>query len=74
MKTRGLGRVYQRGSVWWVQYNHRGKKYRESSGSNRRSDAVKLLRKRQAELASGNPRRDAGFEYGTPTHRHGRDS
>jgi integrase len=51
--TRGLGRVYRRGIVWWIQYSFRGRKYRESSRSANRSDAVKLLRRRLEEMGAG---------------------
>ena len=50
---RGMGRVYSRGSKWWVQYCFRGKVYRESSKSTNRSDAVKLLKRRLAEIGGG---------------------
>ena len=55
MKNRGLGRVYQRKrtTAWWIQYYHRGKLYRESAGSSVRNDAVKLLRRRLAEMGDG---------------------
>jgi integrase len=53
MKRRGLGMVFQRGSVWWVQYYWRGKRYRETSGSIVRMEAVKLLRKRLSEMGMG---------------------
>ena len=65
MKQRGLGYVYQRKvkdqktgvvktlPVWWVQVRWRGKRYRESSGSLVRMDAVKLLRRRLAEMGAG---------------------
>jgi integrase len=47
------GRVYLRGAVWWVQYSFRGRVYRESSQSSHRADAVKLLRRRLAEMGRG---------------------
>jgi hypothetical protein len=50
---RGHGRIYQRGRVWWIAYSHRGRKFRESSGSTRRSDAVELLRQRLDEMGTG---------------------
>lgn len=53
MKGRGMGRIYQRGNVWWVQYSHRGRKYRESSGSSRESVATKLLKRRLGEIGRG---------------------
>jgi len=52
---RGLGWVYQRGRIWWVQYSYLGKVSRESSGSDVRSEAVKILRRRLAEMARGRP-------------------
>lgn len=64
-RTRGLGYVYQptyrdkrTGEVktvatWWIKYSFRGKVTRESSESTKRADAVKLLRKRQAEMGGG---------------------
>lgn len=53
MKARGLGRVYQRGNVWWVQYSFRGTVHRETSGSAKRPDAVKLLKRRLEEMGRG---------------------
>ena len=53
MKQRGLGMIFQRGAIWWVQYYFRGKRYRETSGSTAQKDAVRLLRARQAEMGQG---------------------
>jgi len=53
MKARGTGSTFKRGGVWWIQYCFRGRVYRESSHSARQSDAVKLLRTRQAEMGRG---------------------
>lgn len=53
MKRRGFGMVYQRGSVWWIKYHFRGQVHRESSRSSSRMDAIKLLRKRMAEMGTG---------------------
>ena len=65
MRARGLGRVYlpayrdkrtrarKRSALWWIQYNHRGRTYRESSGSAVRSAAVQLLRRRLGEIGQG---------------------
>jgi integrase len=44
--------------TWYVQYSHRNKQYRESSGSTKRSDAVRFLKKRLAEI--GGPRKFLG--------------
>lgn len=65
MRTRGLGRVFQPkwrrrktdpwqvSPTWWIAYSWRGEKRRESSGSPRRGDAVRLLRQRLAEMGRG---------------------
>src|SRR6266498_1330686 len=50
---RGLGRIFKRGSVYWIAYYHRGKEYRESSESESESQARKLLKKRLGEMGSG---------------------
>jgi integrase len=50
---RGLGRIFKRGSVYWIAYYHRGKEYRESSESENESQARKLLKKRLGEMGSG---------------------
>ncbi|MGH7840034.1 MAG: tyrosine-type recombinase/integrase [Candidatus Binataceae bacterium] len=64
-QTRGLGFVYQpvyvdkrtgerkTAATWWVQYSVRGKRFRESSGSSNRADAVKLLKRRIGDGAQG---------------------
>lgn len=49
--SRGSGRLVRRGNVWWIDFGHRGKRYRESSGSTRKKDAQELLRRRMAEIA-----------------------
>src|SRR6266446_3931827 len=50
---RGFGRVYQRGQVWWVEYWHRNRQLRESSGSRRRVDAERLLKGRLKRIGRG---------------------
>ncbi len=64
-QTRGLGLVYQpvyldkrtgerkTAATWWVQYSVRGKRFRESSGSSNRADAVKLLKRRIGDASQG---------------------
>lgn len=48
------GKIRQ-GLVWWAQYSRGGKKIRESSGSTKRADAVRLLQKREGQIAQGLP-------------------
>ena len=50
---KGNGRVFQRGEVWWIAYYNNGRECRESSGSRQRKDAVRLLRLRLGEVATG---------------------
>ena len=57
--VRGMGRVYQRGGAWWIQYSHHGEKRRESSGSTKRPTAVALLKRRHEELGKGRPAHEA---------------
>jgi integrase len=54
-RERGTGRLYQQRDpqhpertlqVWWLDYSVDGRRYRESSKSRKRSDAVKLLKQR----------------------------
>lgn len=52
-KTRGTGRIYLRGSTYWIQYGYRGRDVRESSHSDVQSVARKLLAKRLGEVGSG---------------------
>lgn len=50
---RGEGRIFKRGTVWWIAYNRGGQEFRESSESEKPSAAKKLLRERQGEIHSG---------------------
>lgn len=52
-RQRGFGSLRLRGNIWWIRYHVHGRRIEESSGSTRRADALKLLRKRQAEIGSG---------------------
>lgn len=45
--------VYKRGNNWWIRYSFKGKIRRESSGSENKSVAKKLLAIRKAEIAQG---------------------
>jgi integrase len=61
-KARGQGRVYQPNDpktpgrklqTWWIDYSVGGTRYRESSKSQRKADAVTLLKRRLGEHAIG---------------------
>jgi len=51
--TYGMGRIYQRGRVWWVRYYRNGQEFNESSKSEKEADAKKLLKRRLGEIALG---------------------
>jgi integrase len=45
-----MGRVFRRGTVFWIAYFHRGQEIRESTKSDREVDARRLLKQRLAEV------------------------
>lgn len=47
------GHVYKRGSVWWIKFAHKGKRYHTSSKSSRKVDAERLLSLYLGEIATG---------------------
>ena len=51
---RGSGRVFQRpnSAFWWIAYCHRGEEIRESSGSDDRKAAERLLKRRLKEIGA----------------------
>lgn len=53
---KGMGRIFQRGPVYWIAYSHRGREYRESTGATGTKGetlAGKLLKKRLGEIGRG---------------------
>jgi integrase len=52
---KGMGRVYKRSSskFYWIEFWHNNEQYRESSKSEKKSDAERLLRKRLSEIEQG---------------------
>jgi integrase len=50
-----MGMIYKRknSNKWWLKYYRNGKPYRESSGSTKESEAKRLLKKREGEIAQG---------------------
>ena len=53
MDLKGVGRVFQRGSDWWITFYHRGKEIRQSSRCESEAQARKLLEKRVGERSAG---------------------
>jgi integrase len=50
---RGFGGAYRRHRIWWIRYHHHGEEFRESSGSERRLDAERLLKARWKQIGRG---------------------
>ncbi len=48
-----MGTIYRRKSVYWVKYYRNGKSYYESSHSDKKEVAKRLLQKREGEIAKG---------------------
>ena len=48
-----MGSTYKREKIYWIKYYCNGKPYRESSKSTKESDAVRLLRRREGDIANG---------------------
>jgi len=48
-----MGSIFKRGGKFWVKYYRNGKSYRESSGSDKKMVARKLLEIREGEIAQG---------------------
>lgn len=48
-----MGSVYQRGSIWWVKYYRNGRPIRESTGTDKETDAKRFLKLREGDVASG---------------------
>jgi integrase len=48
-----MGRIYQRGKTWWIQYYRHGELFRESAHSPLKSTATTLLKLRAGEIARG---------------------
>lgn len=51
--NRGDGQVYKRGETFWIDYFHRGRRYRESAHTDNERKARKLLRERLTDFGRG---------------------
>lgn len=48
-----MGSLYKRGNTWWMKYFRNGKPYRESTGTDKKMVAKKLLDRREGDIAQG---------------------
>jgi integrase len=50
-----MGSLYKRGSVWWIKYYANGRPVRESTGTEKETEARRMLREREGRVAMGHP-------------------
>lgn len=50
-----MGELRKRGQIWWVRYYRSGRRHEETSQSIKKSDAERLLRLREGDIARGAP-------------------
>ena len=50
-----MGEIKRRGSIWWIRYYRDGRRFEESSGSDKYGEAVTLLKMREGDIAKGVP-------------------
>jgi integrase len=48
-----MGELKRRGQIWWIRYYKNGRRFEESSGSTKESDAKRLLRLREGDIERG---------------------
>ena len=48
-----MGSLYQRGTIWWVKYYRNGRPIRESTGTDKETEAKRFLKLREGDVASG---------------------
>jgi integrase len=48
-----MGTIYKRSQTYWLKYYRNGKPYYESTGSQKETEAKKLLKKREGEISEG---------------------
>jgi integrase len=58
-RGRGTGRLFQRGSVWWIQFSQNGRQIRESTGTDLKTVAQAKLTQRLEEVRTNNFFQDA---------------
>lgn len=48
-----MGHIYKRGKIFWIKYYRHGEPFRESAKSKKYSNAARLLKEREGEIAKG---------------------
>jgi hypothetical protein len=50
-----MGQLKKRGGIWWIRYYRDGRRFEESARSEKRDDALRLLKVREGGVARGLP-------------------
>jgi integrase len=50
-----MGSLYRRGAIWWVKYYENGRPRRESTGTEKETEARRFLKEREGRAAMGQP-------------------
>jgi hypothetical protein len=50
-----MGHLYQRGNIWWMKFYVNGRPIRESAGTEKETEARRLLKEREGRVATGQP-------------------
>jgi hypothetical protein len=50
-----MGTLYRRGNIWWVKYYANGRSMRESTGTEKETEARRFLKEREGRVAMGQP-------------------
>jgi hypothetical protein len=50
-----MGSLYRRGDVWWIKYYANGRPIRESTGTEKETEARRVLKEREGRVAIGQP-------------------
>lgn len=48
-----MGELRKRGNIWWIRYSRNGRRYEESSRSDKKGVAERLLKLREGDIAKG---------------------
>ena len=50
-----MGYLYKRGRIWWMKYYRNGHPIRESTGTDKETEAKRFLKEREGAVATGRP-------------------
>ena len=50
-----MGMLYKRGTIWWIKYYANGRPIRESTGTEKETEASRFLKAKEGRVATGQP-------------------